>query len=176
MIKKIAVVGPESTGKSALCRALAIHYKDVWVPEFAREYLNKLGREYVYEDLLHIAEGQLQAEKNLLANARKFLFCDTTLLTIKIWSDFKYGKTDCFILDQLEQQEYDLHLLCNIDLPWEDDPLREHPDQREELFKIHKSELDYYSTDFKIVSGLGSERIENAIAIINQFQTSEAKR
>ena len=172
MIKRIAIVGPESTGKSSLCQSLSSHFKDIWVPEFARLYLSNLEREYNYEDLLTIAKGQIESE-NILANAaRNFLFCDTTLLTIKIWSEFKYGKSDCWILEEMEQRKYHHHLLCNIDMEWTEDPLRENPNDREELLEIHKKELDYYGYEYTIISGSGDKRINNAIEVINKLKDS----
>ena len=79
MIKKIVVIGGESTGKSTLCEQLASHYETVWVTEFAREYLEQLGREYVEQDLLQIAKGQLNAEDEAITKANQFLFCDTVI-------------------------------------------------------------------------------------------------
>ena len=169
MTHRIAIVGPESTGKSDLCRALSKHYKDIWVPEFARAYLQGIGRPYDYEDLLTIAQGQKESEEILSNAAGNMLFCDTTLLTIKIWSEYKYGKCDCWILDTLEQQKYSLTLLCDIDMPWEEDALRENPDDREELFEIHKKELNYYEQEFVIVRGIGEERMRSAINHIEEF-------
>ena len=169
MIHRIAIVGPESTGKSDLCKSLSKHYKDIWVPEFARAYLRGIDREYDYDDLLRIAQGQKESEDILSNAARKMLFCDTSLLTIKIWSEFKYGKCDCWVLDTLEQQKYSLALLCNIDMPWQEDALRENPNDREELLEIHKKELKYYEQEYVVVSGIGEERTNSAIDHIEEF-------
>ena len=169
MIHRIAILGPESTGKSNLCRSLSKHYKDIWVPEFARTYLEQIDRNYNYEDLLTIAQGQKESEDILSNAARSILFCDTTLLTIKIWSEFKFGRCDCWILDTLEQQKYALTLLCDIDLAWQEDVLRENPHDREELLEIHKKELLYYEQDFVVVSGTGEERTRSAIEHIEEF-------
>lgn len=165
-LRKIAIVGPESTGKSLLSEQLAKHYKTHWVPEFAREYLNSLGREYVYDDLTIIARQQLVNEDKAASSSDNFLFCDTNLIVIKVWSDFKFGRTEPWIIEEIKRRKYDLHLLCDIDLPWQDDPLREHPHQRKELFDIYANELETFGLNHKVVSGVDKVRLENAIKTI----------
>lgn len=165
-LRKIAVVGPESTGKSLLSEQMANHYQTVWVPEFAREYLNNLGHEYVYDDLSVIARQQLLAEDKAAESSNNLLFCDTNLIVIKVWSDFKYGHTEPWIIEEIKRRKYDLHLLCDIDLPWEDDPLREHPYQRKELFDIYVKELETFDLHYKVISGIGKTRLQNAVEII----------
>jgi len=145
---------------------MAGHFKTIWVPEIAREYLINLGRAYVYEDILSIAQEQLMQENTLAEVASKVLFCDTDLLVTKIWSLYKYRKCDPWIEAQVKSHRYDLYLLCNIDLPWEEDPLREHPDQRDELFGLYLEELQQLDVPFAIISGTGRERTENAILAI----------
>ena len=137
MMHRIAITGPESTGKSQLAKQLADHYGTVWVPEFARDYIDSLGRPYQERDILTIAQGQLDRERDLGQQANKYLFCDTELLVTKIWSDVAYKRCEPWILENLANQTYDLYLLCQIDTPWEDDPQREHPHLREHLFNIH---------------------------------------
>lgn len=165
-LRKIAIIGPESTGKSLLSEQLAKHYKTHWVPEFAREYLNSLGREYVYDDLTIIARQQLVNEDKAASSSDNFLFCDTNLIVIKVWSDFKFGRTEPWIIEEIKRRKYDLHLLCDIDLPWQDDPLREHPHQRKELFDIYANELETFGLNHKVVSGVDKVRLENAIKTI----------
>ncbi len=167
-VHKIAVVGPECTGKSWLCAQLAHYYQTQWVPEAARAYLEHLKRPYQYDDLTVIARLQLKSESTYFISeqTKRFLFCDTNLLVIKIWSDFKYGKTDPWITETLHQQHYDLHILTNIDLPWEEDPLREHPNRRNELFELYVKELNSLGVNYTIVSGVGECRLQNAIRAI----------
>ena len=102
-------------------------------------------------------------------NANGILFCDTNLIVIKIWSEFKYGMCNEEILKQMYQKKYDLHLLTDIDLPWEPDPMREHPDRREELFQLYVSELKNQNIDYRIVSGADEKRIESAIQAVDEF-------
>jgi NadR type nicotinamide-nucleotide adenylyltransferase len=166
MIHRIAITGPESTGKSELAEALAKYYKTVWVPEYAREYLDELKRPYDYEDILRIAKGQVNAEKEMIKNARQFIFVDTEMIVLKIWCEVKYGKCHSWIMDQLARQNYPLYLLTDIDLPWQPDPLREHPDKRGELFELYKMELQNRHLPCEIVSGMDKQRLYNAIKCI----------
>jgi NadR type nicotinamide-nucleotide adenylyltransferase len=168
MLKRIAITGPESTGKSSLAKELARYYKCSWVPEYAREYLNKLERDYNYNDLLLIAKGQKRLENKMALAARGFLFCDTELTVTKIWCEFKYGKVHPWINENLKAQQYDLYFLMNIDLPWEADPLREYPGNRKELFDMYISELQYRGVPFDVISGNGGQRVNQAIQILNQ--------
>lgn len=168
MIKRIAITGPESTGKSNLADALAREFNTQSVPEFARGYINNLNRDYTQEDLLTIAKGQFKQEENIVKQANEYLFVDTDFLVMKIWSLYKYGKCDDWILDKLENHHYDLYLLCNIDLPWQPDPQREHPDIRQYLFDWYLNELSMANVNFEIVSGSGNKRVENALKFINR--------
>ena len=132
-IKKVVVLGPECAGKSELSEYLARAFNTVWVPEYAREYLDKLAKPYGPEDLPLIAKGQLMLEDEMETKANRTLICDTDLYVIKIWSMFKYGYCDPAILKAIESRKCDLYLLTYIDIPWAYDPLREHPDQRERV-------------------------------------------
>lgn len=166
-MKRIAIVGPESTGKSTLSKQLALHYNTVWAPEFARDYLTSLNRNYIYDDLLTIAQNQLLLEEKVSNTTGKMVFCDTNLLVIKIWSLHRYGKVDQWIEQQLQNHKYDMQLLCNIDFPWEEDPLREHPHLRQFFFDWYKKELDDAGANYKIISGTGASRFHNAVEIID---------
>ena len=168
MVKRIAITGPESTGKSELAEKLARHYDTVWVPEYAREYLEKLVRPYDYDDIAEIARGQLRNEEQVALSANRILFCDTDMIVTKIWSEFKYGRCDHWILDQVANHHYDIYLLCDIDLPWADDPLREHPGKRKELFEQYFQELQKRDFPFVVISGVGDDRTNNAILAIER--------
>jgi NadR type nicotinamide-nucleotide adenylyltransferase len=170
--EKVVVLGPESTGKSTLCAVLAAHYQCSWVPEFAREYLLKLGRPYNYDDLLIIARGQLRAEDEMTAQSKgKYLFIDTDMYVMKVWCEFVFGKCHSFILDQIVNRKYDLYLLCNTDLPWVKDELREYPDleNRKKLFRIYKDLMVNQRTPWTEISGLDDERLRQAIRAVDQL-------
>jgi NadR type nicotinamide-nucleotide adenylyltransferase len=171
-LKKIVVIGPESTGKSTLCEQLATHYSTAWVPEYAREYLLTHGKEYTYDDLLTIAKGQVALEDAAAASHSPFttdsspvLFIDTDLYVMKVWSEFVFGKCDPWILDQIGSRHYDGYLLCRTDLPWAPDELREYPDlvTREKLFHIYKDCLINQATPWAEVSGTADQRLHIAV-------------
>lgn len=166
---KIAITGPESTGKSCLAAGLARHYRTVFVPEYARKYIEMLARPYVWGDILKIAMGQIASEQAMMKKTDSMLFCDTELIVTKIWSDVKFGKCDPWILGMIKENRYDLFLLCDIDLPWEEDPQREDPDRREFLFDLYTKELTGYGFPFFVISGSGDQRLQNAVKVIETF-------
>jgi NadR type nicotinamide-nucleotide adenylyltransferase len=165
-LRRIAVTGPESTGKSTLSTDLARYFDTVWVKEYAREYIDQLNRPYEEADLLTIAKGQLQSEEAKAKEANRLLICDTELSVIKIWSEFKYNRCHPWILERLNRQHFDLYLLTATDLPWEEDPQREHPHQREELFKLYEKELKSRGAPYIIIRGNRQQRLQQAIRAI----------
>lgn len=168
-IKKIAIVGPESTGKSTMSSYLAKYYNTVWIPEFAREYCEKLTEPPAWQDEVNMFYGQVALEEELLPKANQLLICDTTFITVKIWSDYTFGKSPQEVLDELPKRPYDLYLLLNIDLPWEDDPLRDFPNLREHFMEVWYKELNELNANYKVISGSGSERYANAVKVIDSF-------
>lgn len=168
--KKIAVVGPESTGKSSVVKFLSSYFQASFVHEFAREYCEGLNRNYTMEDELAMFHGQLQLEQIALDNfSGEYLFFDTMILNIKIWCDELFGYTPQMVLDEIEKVDFDLYLLMDIDLPWEDDPLRDFPDKREYFMDVWKRELEDIGANYVVISGLGEERYQNALKAVQQF-------
>lgn len=181
MLKKIVVIGPESTGKSTLCEELAQHYESTWCPEFAREYLLTNGTNYEYEDLLTIAKGQLAMEDEYTSMLENHslpllekgghlpLFIDTDMYVMKVWCEFVFGKCHRFILEQIVQRQYDLYLLCNVDLPWVKDELREYPDlvSRQKLYNMYKDIMINQSVPWADISGDHAERLNRAVKAVN---------
>jgi NadR type nicotinamide-nucleotide adenylyltransferase len=171
-MKKIAIIGPESTGKSTLCEQLAVHYKTVWCPEYAREYLLTNGKVYKFEDLAVIAKGQLALEDGLCAKANnEIYFIDTNMYVMQVWCEFVFQKCHQFILDKIVERKYDLYLLCNIDLPWAYDELREYPDEkpRKELYRMYKELMIDQKTPWVEVSGSYEERFDAAVDAVQKF-------
>lgn len=167
--KKIAIVGPESTGKSTITQQLASHYDTLWVPEYARYYCAALTEPCNLQDEINMFHGQLALEESILAVAQKdLIFCDTTFLTVKIWSDEVFGETPEIVLNALPHHHYDLYLLMDIDLPWQEDPLRDFPHKREHFMKVWEKELTALNANYTIISGLDN-RLDNAIAAVDQF-------
>ncbi|GAB2455851.1 hypothetical protein GCM10011375_03790 [Hymenobacter qilianensis] len=159
---RVAITGPESTGKSTLSRQLAEHYGTTWAPEYARHYLEEHGSGYTLHDLEQIARGQLAAEATAAAAAHEVVFFDTDLLVIKVWAEDAFGQCPAWIQRHLEQQRYDLVLLPGIDLPWEFDPLREHPHRRHYFYDLYLAELRALGATYVEISGPGSQRFEQA--------------
>ncbi len=183
MLKKIVILGPESTGKSTLCEQLAQHYETMWCPEFAREYLLVNGTNYDFEDLEIIAKGQLALEdeyatmlenqsETMMENGEHLpLFIDTNMYVAKVWCEFVFEKCHRFILDEIVKRQYDLYLLCNIDLPWVKDELREYPDlaSRKKLYNIYEDIMINQSVPWVNISGSFDERLQKAIAGVNKL-------
>lgn len=166
---RIAVTGPESTGKSALCEALARHYGTLWVPEYARTYLQHQLPPYTSSMLNEIADGQLALENQYAQQAKHLLFCDTEMTVMKVWSEHAFGHCTPHIQQAYNNQRYALYLLTDIDLPWEPDPLREHPHLRRYFFEKYKQLLQQSGQPFQIISGEGQERFERAIRTVKDF-------
>jgi NadR type nicotinamide-nucleotide adenylyltransferase len=168
-IRKVAIIGPECTGKSELSQFLAEQFRTVWVPEYAGGYIENLHRPYEENDLLTIAHGQLRLEDEWVSDAKTVLFCDTNLYVIKVWSEFKYGKVHPEIVSQINLRRYDHYLLTNVDLPWEDDPQREHPDKREKLYAIYRNEMLNQSVPFTEIKGEREARRAIAVAVVKNL-------
>jgi NadR type nicotinamide-nucleotide adenylyltransferase len=181
MLKKIVVIGPESTGKSTLCEKLANHYRTSWCPEYAREYLQTHGTNYTYDTLLEIAKGQIVLEDKAIhevessnaaeANGPRLLFIDTDMYVMDVWCKFVFGKTHSWILNKIIERKYDLYLLCNVDMPWVKDELREYPDlaRREKLYHIYKEMMITQTVPWVDISGNYEERFEKAIAAVGKL-------
>lgn len=205
-MKKIVIIGPESTGKSTLCDQLSKHYNTLWCPEYAREYLLKNGTDYSFDDLLTIAKGQLALEEEYASRVRSqesgvisqesgvevpgsalltpdsplcaphsLLFIDTDMYVMKVWCEFVFGNCHRFILDQIVERKYDLYLLCNVDLPWVKDELREYPDleNRLKLYHIYKDIMINQSTPWVDISGNYEQRLDKAILAVDKLVNAE---
>jgi NadR type nicotinamide-nucleotide adenylyltransferase len=169
-MKKIIITGPEASGKSTLAAALADSFDTYFVPEFARSFLSALDRPYEEKDLLTIAQGQLELELEYARKSQDLLICDTSMLVMKIWSDYRFGNTHPWILDCLQENDQALYLLCRPDIPWEPDPLRENPHDRDQLFDLYHQELTALRNPFVIIEGLSHEsRLKQAIEAIHNF-------
>jgi NadR type nicotinamide-nucleotide adenylyltransferase len=169
-MKKVVIIGPECTGKSTLASQLAAHYKTVWCPEFAREYLLQHGTKYTYDDLLNIAMGQIELEDVLLTEAVNDLyFIDTDMFVMKVWCEVAFNNCHTWILKQIASREYDLHLLCDVDLPWSQDGLREYPDleMRKKIFKMYKDLMVNHGGRWTIISGTPEERLQLSTGVID---------
>ena len=173
-IIRIALFGPESTGKTTLAMQLADHFETAWVPEFARDFLqekwNKKAQICDVNDMLPIAYGQIQLENESLAKANKFLFCDTNLMVTKVFSEVYYNFCDSSLDKAARKHEYDLFFLTDIDVPWEKDDLRDKPEERQTVFAAFKQTLMDNKKPFIILSGDKELRLKTAITILEDLE------
>ena len=165
-MKKIVVTGPECTGKSSLTKALAHHFDCPYREEYARDYITQLSAPYSQRDILEIAKRQLEIEKTIPKNS-SYLFLDTDLIVCKVWSEFKYNYCDPWILEKIKDIHYDFYLLCDIDLTWQNDGMREHPNDREKLLDIYEKELKFLKKPYALISG--KNRTQMAIDIVKRY-------
>ncbi len=179
MIKKVVIIGPESTGKSTLCEQLSAHYRTTWVKEYAREYLLANGTQYTFENLLDVAKGQIIKEESGLQSLKhdeshadsRLVFIDTDMYVMKVWCEFVFDKCHHWILNTIVERKYDLYLLCNVDLPWVKDELREYPDlaNREKLYHHYKDIMVNQPVLWIDINGYYEERLQKAIDAVNEI-------
>lgn len=170
---KIVMIGPESTGKTTLSRQLAAHYQAPWVAEYARQYIDALPRPYEEQDLLAIAHGQCALEDQQTARATQWLFCDTDLQVIEVWAKVKYGRVAPWIIAEQQRRKYAHYFLCGIDVPWEYDPQREHPQAREALFAAYQQLLMERQLPFTILSGDPEARLQQAVDVLTRLDFAQ---
>ena len=168
-ILRVALIGPESTGKSTLCKQLAAHFNTCCVTEFSREYIASLNRPYTKEDIIFCSEQQLKTEEEILPKANKIIFADTELIVARIWLLDVFGEYPDWIDKMIIEKKYDLYLLTNDDIPFVTDTVRENPNRREYFFNRYKSELEKREFRYDVVDGIGEVRLSRAIKIIENF-------
>ena len=169
---KVVITGPECSGKSTLARGLAAYYESSFLSEYSREYLDSLDRPYTKNDLLIIARKQFQLEVKY--SDQNMLLCDTSMLVLKVWSRVKYGSVHPEILELLEGSRPDLYILPDYNIPYEEDPLREHPDDRHHLNQIYLEELSTSLVPWIGVYGDPKSRIEEARIHIDTLMVSKS--
>ena len=172
-IIKIALFGPESTGKTTLAKQLAAYYNTEWVPEFARDYLQLKWEENqqicTLDDMMPIAYGQVALENEKLKAAKKYLFCDTNLMVTKVFSEVYYGFCNPSLIDAAIEHEYDLFFLTDIDVPWEKDDIRDKPEGRETVFSVFRQTLIEAKKPFITISGNEENRLAKAKVIVDNL-------
>lgn len=166
-IIRVAMIGPESVGKTTLSRRLADHYHTVFVPEFARDYIGNLQRPYTCDDILYCIDEQIKHEEKLIPQANKIIFSDTETIISHVWLQDVFNICDHKIEDKIIRYQYDLYLLLKPDIPFIKDPLRENPERREYFFDWYKRELEKRNFNYEIISG--ESRFEDAIFLIEEL-------
>jgi NadR type nicotinamide-nucleotide adenylyltransferase len=166
----IAVTGAESTGKSTLTEALANHYRVSFMPEYARSYIHELHRKYTFEDVENIARKQVEQYNELLNSKQPVVILDTWLLITKIWFDVVFDRIPDWLEYSIRQLRIDLYLVCDTDLPWIADDVRENGgESRKWLQQRYITEIDALGVPYCIISGRDEERIHNAISCVDRL-------
>jgi NadR type nicotinamide-nucleotide adenylyltransferase len=172
-IIKIAITGPESSGKTYTTEYLARAFDGWMVPEYGRAYLEQLNREYTYDDVVNIAKGQLDLEEKITEDAIKedagIVFFDTELINTKIWCDEVFKKHEDFIVEGIKNADYDHYLLMRPDIDWEPDPLRENRHDRDRLFELYLELLHAHNKSFTIIQGDIQQRLHSAVNVVKTF-------
>lgn len=172
---RVVLFGPESSGKTTLAKELAARYKTEWVPEYMRSYLenkwDEIGEKVNKLDLVPIAKGQLELENDLVQKASTFLFCDTNVLELKVYSEYYYkGYCPEEILRACKETTYDYYFLTQVDIPWEADNLRDRPYDRSTLFTIFEEELKRNNLPYSLLEGGVEERIQQAAQVLAKLK------
>lgn len=177
-ILKVALIGAECTGKTTLCQALAQQFNTVWVAEYMRNYLQEKWdtqqQTCTWDDLLPIAQGQIDDENFKTTQANGILFCDTTLFELMVYSYLYYGQCPTEIEYGAIHHHYDLIFFTDIDVPWQADDLRDKPNERQEVFDFFKLYLERYQKPYIILSGNHASRLYHATQVIQDLFKSLA--
>jgi nicotinamide riboside kinase len=164
----IAFTGPESTGKSSLSELVAEKLNGIYVPEFSRGFLENTNGHYEEKDLDEIAMGQYQSTQKWIEAGVPFIVSDTDMTVMKVWSSFKYGRVSELIEGLYASEVFDHLFLCDIDIPWEEDPLREHPEKRAELFEIYVDLIRTKTKNYTVVKGSLEERLKQVKEVLQE--------
>lgn len=170
-MKTIVLTGPESTGKSTLTQLLAEQYNSIWVKEYAREYIEQLDKPYEFDDVLKMAKIQLEQENKAETTKSSYLFLDTDLTVFKVWIHEKYNQQVDWIEKEINSSKNKVFFLCDIDIPWQADPLREHPDlkDRQRIFNQYLKIMQQKGFEYHIISGDLETRLKKCIEIVDSL-------
>lgn len=166
----IIITGAESTGKTELAKQLAAFYNVKWIPELARSYVEQLNRPYTYADVEQIAKSQIEQFKMYVESKSEPVFFDTGLVITKVWFDVVYKKCPEYLIKAIAKLPKFFHLLCDTDLPWHPDSVRENGgEMRKKLSEMYKKELTNFDLPYQVVKGVGEQRLNHALSILNEF-------
>jgi len=170
-VKRVVLIGSESTGKTTLVRRLAVHYDVEWVPEFVREYAERKGVPLVFDDHSPIAHGQIALEDEFRRRAIErdapLLLQDTDLLSTAVYCAHYYGKCPFWLADAAKARHPDLYLLLDIDLPWVADPARDRGHMRGEMQSLFRQAIEQSGVPFVVISGDADARFRAALSAID---------
>ncbi|MFV0591471.1 MAG: AAA family ATPase [Draconibacterium sp.] len=168
--KIVAITGAESTGKSSLAKSLSEHYDVPFIAEYAREYIQNLNRKYSYEDVEAIARKQMEQYNELVQSNFRIVFLDTWLLITKVWFEVVFNQTPEWMEAEIMNTRIDLFLVCDTDLPWVADSVRENGgDNRDRLQEKYINEIKANNFKYHVIRGVDSERVQGAIALVDKI-------
>lgn len=159
---RVVLTGPECTGKSTLAAHLARRFGAPAAMEYARIFLEERGPDYDFGLLAEMARGHAAYQRERVLESEPIGVFDTDLINYKIWCEVVYGRCHREILEAIDREENHVYLLCAADVPWEPDPLRENPNDRPALFELHRREIERLGREYRVVEGLGEERVRSA--------------
>lgn len=156
-IKKVVLLGTESSGKSTMCERLAEKFKTTWVKEYGRYYTENIKEDLSINDFYNIVNGQKELVKSELEHANKIIFCDTETITTKIFSELycpnEYKEGDNFFENEIKSQKYDLYILLDYNTEFIQDGNRRFRNERSKHYNMIKNELIKYNIPYIEVSG-----------------------
>lgn len=168
--KIIVVTGAESTGKSTLTKQLAREFNARFIPEFARDYIENLQLKYDYADVEKIAKQQILALDNKIEKQTSLIILDTWLIITKVWFEMVFNKEPSWLEENIHAYHIDLFLVCDTDLPWIPDRVRENGGiKRLELQKRYIELLKEYNFNFALVSGNNIDRLSAAKSKVQEI-------
>ena len=170
-VLRIAIFGPESTGKTRLAGELAAAFGEPWASEYVREFWDRHGGRIVGADLPEIARGQIENEERAARSARRVMFCDTELLTNVLWADLLFpGQCPDWVRQAAETRcrRYAVYLLCLTDLEFEPDPQRcfVDPEGRDSCMRLWRQTLLDRNLPCVEIGGSGADRLQRARAAV----------
>ncbi len=168
-IKKIVLTGPESSGKSLLTRELAKYFNTNWAPEYARIYFEKNKVNYSYPLLLIVSQVHKSHQLKYISKSKELIFLDTDLINYKIWCDVVYNKTHKWVINNIQKENDHRYLITYPDVKWKLDPLRQNPNDRIRLFDRHLREIAVLKRPYRVIKGMGSKRLSNAITLAKEL-------
>lgn len=165
-LRHIVIVGPESTGKSTLAKSLAEHFDTEWVPEFLREFFVANDGKIVEADVNAVVEGQMQNSEELIMKANEYLVWDTNPLQTYIYQMLYFDRVPAWLDSMIVGLPADLYLLLSPDIPWEADPQRDKPQDRDKIFYMIEKELWGRKLNYEVVEG---DRMAGALDALNRI-------
>jgi NadR type nicotinamide-nucleotide adenylyltransferase len=172
-VKRVCILGAESTGKTTLAVKLAKHYGTICVTEYGREYSErhrkKLGDVWSTWEFRHIAHVQAEREDRLAEHANGVLFCDTDVFTTACFHEVYLGCKDAELERLARSRRYDLYLLCGLDVPFVQDGWRDDGPHRASMDADYREFLEASGAVRVELRGPYEDRLAQAVAAVDEL-------